>query len=256
MFSASLVRQKWKSLRDKFRTTLASIPKPKSGDASVTDYQGTWKYFSSLLFLKDQFTPRKSGGNFDDKDDCDTILEDTCLPQDQYDDNDENQESASMQEDMGSSHHGSHSTVSDNTPSSSRPSSSADKHRKTKQSSKENLGDALLQVEKEKLQYLQNKKIRNDEYDEDLNFFRSLLPHVRTLSAYDKMEYRMRVIKITQEFLRPTQSIIPATRNIDSSSYTQNSFISETVTARNYYDNAESHLNILPPSGTDSFQSF
>lgn len=51
-------------MRDKFRTTLASIPKSKSGDVHVDNYRGEWKYFKSLQFLQDQFTPRKSTGNF------------------------------------------------------------------------------------------------------------------------------------------------------------------------------------------------
>ncbi|XP_054288084.1 uncharacterized protein LOC129003799 [Macrosteles quadrilineatus] len=59
------VRGKWKTLRDKFRTVLVSIPKPKSGDAQdCVDYTGEWKYYKSLIFLKDQFTPRQSSGNF------------------------------------------------------------------------------------------------------------------------------------------------------------------------------------------------
>jgi hypothetical protein len=40
----TVVRNKWKSLRDKFRTTLASIPKSKSGDVHVNNYRGEWKY--------------------------------------------------------------------------------------------------------------------------------------------------------------------------------------------------------------------
>ncbi|KAL1502877.1 hypothetical protein ABEB36_007955 [Hypothenemus hampei] len=58
-----MVRNKWKTLGDKFRTTLASIPKLKSGDAA-TNYKVEWKYFQNLLFLKDQFVPRNHSGNF------------------------------------------------------------------------------------------------------------------------------------------------------------------------------------------------
>ena len=51
-------------MRDKFRTVLASIPKTKSGDAANIPGKNQWTYFESLLFLKDQFLPRCSGGNF------------------------------------------------------------------------------------------------------------------------------------------------------------------------------------------------
>lgn len=41
--------------------------------------------------------------------------------------------------------------------------------------------------------------------DKDLNFFKILLPHVRTFFAFDKIEYRMRVMKLTQGFLKPRE---------------------------------------------------
>nr|CAH7712238.1 unnamed protein product [Callosobruchus chinensis] len=45
------------------------------------------------------------------------------------------------------------------------------------------------------------------EEDEDLNFFKSLLPHIRNLSPFDKMDYRIKIMKLTQEFLTSGQNI-------------------------------------------------
>ena len=63
-----------------------------------------------------------------------------------------------------------------------------------------NIGSQLLDVEKKKLKYLENKKVQNVE-DEDINFFKSLLPNITNLSSYDKMSYRIEILKITQEFM-------------------------------------------------------
>lgn len=47
---------------------------------------------------------------------------------------------------------------------------------------------------------LQAKRQKKDEDDEDLNFFKSLLPHVRRMSSLQKLEYRMQVLKLTKQF--------------------------------------------------------
>ncbi|KAL1487721.1 hypothetical protein ABEB36_015628 [Hypothenemus hampei] len=105
--TTSMVRNKWKALKDKFRTTLASIPKSKLGDGA-TNYKVEWKYFQSLLFLKDQFHPRN--------------------------------------------------------------------HRKKMQR-------------------------ETAEEDEDIGFFKTLVQHLKTLSIFDKLSYRMEIIKITQKYI-------------------------------------------------------
>lgn len=74
----------------------------------------------------------------------------------------------------------------------------------SKNSAKKSIGDTLLQVERDQLQYLQNKRHKSDEDD------------VRKLSTYNKMEYRIRVLQITQTFLYPDRRISLATRNISS----------------------------------------
>lgn len=57
-------------------TNLIFIPKQKSGEAQVTRHKGEWTYFSRFSFLENQFTPRKSGENFIDKEEHEAILND------------------------------------------------------------------------------------------------------------------------------------------------------------------------------------
>ncbi|XP_071055239.1 uncharacterized protein [Onthophagus taurus] len=195
------VRNKWKSLRDKFRTTLASIPKPESGDPQINCYRGEWKHFKSLLFLKDQFTTRKSKGNFP-KNDENIFNESSQLIQHEINEYEQAVEDIiqSPQEDLEHLD----SAASSVTPTSSQPSSSA-RNCPKKRIANEDIGQALLLVKKQKLEFLEQNRNKNED-DEDLNFFKSLLPHVRTFSAYDKLEYRMRIMKLTQEFVKPSEN--------------------------------------------------
>jgi hypothetical protein len=89
---------------------------------------------------------------------------------------------------------------------------------------------------------LQQKKDKNKE-DEDLNFFKSLLPHIRRFSAYDKMEYRMKVMKLTQDFLESSENPYP---------FTSNNFQS---TATSFYNEAERNFN-LSESDPNLFRTF
>lgn len=166
--------------------TLASIPKSNSGEVQLSDYQGEWKYFKSLLFLKDQFTSKKSEGYFPKIDD-NVCAESSQNLQDDSDDN-ESEHAIKQEIIIQSPPENSDSEISNVTPSSFLHLSSTSKR------PMENL---------EVVQPKKSKKEEKEEEDEDLNFFKSLLPHVRTLSAYDKMEYRMRVMKLTQDFLKP-----------------------------------------------------
>ncbi|KAI4465749.1 cyclic nucleotide phosphodiesterase [Holotrichia oblita] len=188
------VRNKWKSLRDKFWTTLASIPKPKSRDPKIHDYTGEWKYFQNLLFLKDQLAPRKSKGNFPKNDDEDILDQSSQLLQGE---NDEDDVSDQAVEDIIQCplQHPEYldSQPSSIMPASSRASSSATNYSK-KHVAKEDVGQALVQIGKQKLEFLEQKRNKTNE---DLNFFKSLLPDVKTFSAYDKLEYRMRIMKVT-----------------------------------------------------------
>ncbi|XP_055590271.1 uncharacterized protein LOC129742397 [Uranotaenia lowii] len=58
-------KKKWKNLRDTFSKELRKIPESRSGDASRLNFEAytTWPCFESMVFLRHQLKPRKSGGN-------------------------------------------------------------------------------------------------------------------------------------------------------------------------------------------------
>ncbi|XP_054729109.1 uncharacterized protein LOC129238095 [Anastrepha obliqua] len=72
--------------------------------------------------------------------------------------------------------------------------------RKVKRS-QEGIGNALLEMEKEKLRFLEEKRAKKDKDDEDLSFFKSLLPHLKNITSLHKLEYRMKVLQLTHELV-------------------------------------------------------
>ncbi|XP_017467135.1 PREDICTED: uncharacterized protein LOC108359684 [Rhagoletis zephyria] len=185
-------RKRWKSLRDKFRTTFTAIPKTKAGDAQFAYNMHEWRYFRSLLFLKDQFSARKSSGNSvedtfegllnDADDEGEKEMKFVLPPQEIYD-----------------------GCRQDFTPCSSRASTFDENPPKAKRSKQDSLGDALLQIEMEKLNYLKEQELHKQD-DEDLSFFNSLLPAVRKFSTVDKLDYRMMILQVTRNFLTKTET--------------------------------------------------
>ncbi|XP_044760300.1 uncharacterized protein LOC123317754 [Coccinella septempunctata] len=156
------VQRKWKILREKFRASFASVPKSKSGDVQLRDYKGEWKYFKSLFFLKYQFA----------------LLE-------------EDIDDISIKKERTGSPHNVSSTRSPSGPSNAteqKPEGSSSSRKRSVHT------DDTLDI-------LHQKRPKIDDDDnEDLNFFKSLLPHLKSLSSHDKLEYRIKLLRVTQEF--------------------------------------------------------
>ena len=156
------------------------------------EYVVEWKYFTSLTFLTDQFTHRDSKGNFSKNEEEDILNKICSTLQGECDDATECMEEFQ--------------DVIDSTPHSITPSSinlddSYSRKNPKKRCSNEDMGQALLEVEKRKLMLMEQKREKIED-DEDLNFFKSLLPHVKSLSSCEKLEYRMQVLKLTQEVIK------------------------------------------------------
>lgn len=67
-------------------------------------------------------------------------------------------------------------------------------------------GREILQVERQKLALIEAQQQKQSQFmeekDEDnMYFFKSLLPLIRNLSATDKLRYRQRILQFTEEFV-------------------------------------------------------
>lgn len=187
----------------------------------MADYRGSWQYFDNLSFLKDQFTARKSTSNLPVtvEDESMNSLMDEILPDDESQD-------CILKE-----------TSEIEVPTfSQQPLNSSRKPVKTKRS-EEGIGNALLEMEKEKLRFLQEKRAKKDEDDEDLCFFKSLLPHVKNMSSSDKIKYRIKVLQLTHEWINPKTVYIE---------YTNENTMASTICHDNAGNNTNSQSTSLP----------
>ncbi|XP_065078342.1 uncharacterized protein LOC135701461, partial [Ochlerotatus camptorhynchus] len=184
------VKKRWKNLRTSFAKEMKKIPEGRSGDAGPSNY-GTytsWPFFESMLFLKDQVKPRKSGsnlsagggGNENDVDD----------------------------EDL-------HESVSETIPE--EPTDNADAYevapaaeiiphpnpQPRNRAGKRGVQQQLIDIEARKLRLLEKKANKSSacDDDEDEAFFKSLLPHVKKLKPREKLEFRMEMQSLVHKLV-------------------------------------------------------
>lgn len=187
------MKKKWKSLRDTFGKELRKIPEGRSGDEGLLNFETytSWPYFESMLFLKNQMRPRKSGGNLSagGGGNDDVHLE-------QHEDVEQDNVVGSLIDPIEVEYVDNYGVESatEILPPSNPP------NRPTKRSAQQQ----LIDIEARKLKLLESKatlaKSSTDD-DEDAAFFKSLLPHVRKLKPEEKMEFRMDVQGLVQKYV-------------------------------------------------------
>lgn len=193
-FTVKEVQGKWKNLRDYFRNELKKIPIPRSGDASDIISKSHWPYFKNLMFLKDQILPRQSQSNLPENDSSESVLEETrsqSRPESQLSDEEVDNETEIPDQFYAET-----------------PSSSATEEPRTilkgRTRKRQNQIDALLAIEKNKMEFLINKQAtkltESVPADEDKLFFESLLPHVKKIEDCDKLKFRNEVQDLVQRY--------------------------------------------------------
>lgn len=189
-------RKKWKYLRDQFAVELGKIPPLRSGDCGDSGTMSKWPYFRALMFLKDIVTARQSSGNL-----C-TIASTTIEPGETSVPASETQSTSEQGGNVELETEGCTETFGDGTSGTSSitlPTTSTTPAGKRKRVSTENFNECILNLEKQKVQYLQEKAARQHD-DEDLQFFKSLLPHVRRIPDVHKLSFRNKVQELVQTF--------------------------------------------------------
>ncbi|XP_022164934.1 uncharacterized protein LOC111029967 [Myzus persicae] len=177
-------KKKWKNLRDTYAKELKKIPKPRSGaDAdNEPEYTGTWPYFESMSFLKVILKPRKQDGNIIEPEEsaesylmdssestCASLVDkfDTNTTQDNFDSF--SQDDPQLQE---SELERSESVMTTEYETEARHDGL----------------EAFIQLEKEKIQVL--RQDQQDNNDDDLLWFKSMLPYMKKLPSLNKLRFR------------------------------------------------------------------
>lgn len=211
-----LVKRKWKYFRDHFAVELGKLTLPQSGGVAGGTETSQWQYFQLLHFLKDVVKPKALTRNFP------SVLTkgttETSLPVSSWVGNqvDDVEDPVDKEEGMPTS-----PTHTGETPargvedldkhkvtSSSRPKQEARKRPRT-----QDYNQSVLDIGRQGMQYLTEKSNlkQSREDDDDLLFFKSLLPHVKKIPDADKLTFRIRSLELVQHFAFqvPTTSPLP-----------------------------------------------
>lgn len=248
IFSETLVKRKWKNLRDQFAVELGKFT-PRTGDAAGDTQTSKWQYFKSLHFLKDVVKPRASTGNFSSllaKGTAETSLPGPSQVRNQTD----GVESPLDEEECVPAS----PTLTQDVPV--RGDEDFDKQRITSNSSrpkkqtagkrpkKEDYNQSILDIERQIMQYLiensSRKRAKDD--DEDLMFFKSLLPHVKKIPDANKLTFRSHIQELVQQFAYQ----VPITSPLPHTS-------SSPVSARTLLVSPDSYEHTLSPVETQIY---
>jgi len=191
---------------------LKKIPSSSSGSSqeNASLYTGKWCYFRSMLFLKDIAIPRSSNGNISNVVETEEIVK--------YNEISHDDQSSDEQ-----------IYTNDNILSISIPTT----QRKNKISKKQKIGcnfeQQLIDLQTKKLALLTESLASTE--DDDMYFFKSILPYFKNMSPIQKLRVRSKIQNILiRESSPPQQSfdttnshnqnlILPAVSTIHSSNY-------------------------------------
>ncbi|XP_055632547.1 uncharacterized protein LOC129773020 [Toxorhynchites rutilus septentrionalis] len=168
---------------------MSKLQTKRSGDGADSGKTTKWHFFNNMMFIKDQFIPRKTSGNISDVEQhvpSELIL----LPEVTYDNEIELQESADITETEDSSIF----YPSSNT---EQPPSTSDIRLPSKRKSSNQKDIALqkiMKLEEEKLKFF--KQRTQSPQDDDHFFCLSLAPYLKQLPIHRKMIVRAKFNEI------------------------------------------------------------
>ena len=200
----AVLRKKWKYVRDQFSVEFGKIKPPRSGDPGGESYEPKWPHYRSLLFLKDIVKPRASSSNL--KLDETALMQPNPIPSNDNtvdsiqrgdsDDHDNRGDSVAFSENdnegLRFTQYSTHDENQDDGEVNSQERSLLqDNPRKRKRNGvNAKYNETIIAVEMQKTKFLEEAMKNRQPENEDLLFFRSLLPHVNYIPASMKLRFR------------------------------------------------------------------
>lgn len=221
-------------MRDHFKKELNKVPKGKSGASQefASEYTGKWSYFYQMLFLKDVLLPRNTESNLQGRVDLSSQANDNTQNSTQNTDESEDETQITDEPEHTTLSQSEHvepeilrnesmfaapSTATVSTDISTVP-KKKQKNCPTKTTSDRSTFETeLLRIESEKTLLLQNELKKEDE---DLHFFKSLIPYFKKLQPLQKLRVRNEFQTILISALDPQQT--NQTSNVGCSSSSSN----------------------------------
>ncbi|KAG8275832.1 hypothetical protein J6590_077863 [Homalodisca vitripennis] len=215
LVTGETVKGKWKNLRDTFRRELKKVPGYRSGSDGdqAPKYTGHWPYFERMLFLRGVMTPRPTDSNMsvtDEERNENNIG--TITHESDPDDPGNSIQSHVDDVDVGSNSEVSRSVKNLYTSNNDQVQTAPYISKRRKLTGSEQFNADILALEAKKINMLEKD---SDQNDDDLNFFKSLLPHMKTLPAVNKLFFRSKVQNMLAEEMmnanRPHYATFPNT---------------------------------------------
>ncbi|XP_068212670.1 uncharacterized protein, partial [Palaemon carinicauda] len=219
------IKRKWKNLKDYYRKELKKVEKPKSGDGASEIVNSTWPYFNQSSFLKDIYLPEYRSSNLSQEENIRIMEDDLSLVDDDIESNvshvspsfvihNSRAASPALPPDTGS-------TSQDN---GWQTNPSTKKRRRASLDYMAKKSEELVKIEKQKLEML--RKEQEESGDEELYFFKSLLPYKKKLNHTKKLRMRMQIQNLfLKEMEEVEQNERPSRETIGAMHSTPNPYI-------------------------------
>ena len=191
MIADAALRKRWKNLRDYFGTEYSKRPVARYGDGGDgLSSTSKWQYFNQLLFLKDIVAPRKSSGSLGTlvNNDIETASGASVdfphrsfqglEPISSVESVDPELANVDATDTPGGMVSGTTSPTIPTPQETSTPQRSRGKKRKVDSL---NHYEKLLELEQQKIKLLADRNPVDDAKDDDLLFFKSLLPYIKKI---------------------------------------------------------------------------
>ena len=192
-------------MRDYFGTEYSKRPVARYGDGGDgLSSTSKWQYFNQLLFLKDIVAPRKSSGSLGTlvNNDIETASGASVdfqglEPISSVESVDPELANVDATDTPGGMVSGTTSPTIPTPQETSTPQRSRGKKRKVDSL---NHYEKLLELEQQKIKLLADRNPVDDAKDDDLLFFKSLLPYIKKIPDKRKMSFRSRVQMLVEEY--------------------------------------------------------
>ncbi|XP_039748889.1 uncharacterized serine-rich protein C215.13-like [Pararge aegeria] len=217
-----LLRQRWKSARDGYFKTKANMKKAPSGSGAKTVTK--YIYFKELNFL-DRITENE-------------------VSESMYNINEQSSSSETI------AHVVNNDEISGSSQNSSTPVADQDKPTWTRKRKHERVQENSA-FEKKLVDLLD--KNMPDISSDDLSFFNSLGPILKSFNSYKKLLFRSKVLQIAMDLSAPTSSGTTSTSNILSPEHNSNSTTTSTTnhsndtTTQRGYQSASQYYTVMSP---------
>lgn len=229
---------------------MAKLPTARSGDAAEY-YQSTkWQYFRSLLFLKDIVKARTTTGPLNVLLSSDSVRPTSShdmveeASQNSFRDDSGDNNFIAIEKEIGSQKN--NENTLDGQEIVSEPTVQEPKKKaKRKRDTLDEYQRSVLQLEERKLEYMMAKsKEKDNQEDENLLFFKSLLTHINRIPQHKILRFRRRLEDLVEEFAYPAPinpTNVPVTTNFHYQTYSDPSPYSSVYSSHSSTNDVQSY---------------